>query len=379
MIHFDGEGALKKEDCTGCGACLNLCPVDAVSMRTDPEGFWYPAVDGQKCVRCARCRAVCPVLSGSAPSPDGGEEPCGKPARIYAAWSLDPDIRYHSTSGGIFSELALRILEDGGYVCGAVYDARHMVCHRVTDREEDLEKLRQSKYVQSDMGRVYGEIAEILAQGKKLLFCGTPCQCAGVSRYCTEKGADTGGLYLADFICRGSNSPKVYRKFLDEMESRYQAAVGRVWFKNKAYGWNRFSTRIEFADGGCYLEDRYHDVYIRGYIEANLFIRPSCASCGFKGFRRVSDLTLGDFWGVQLTSRQDADGGTSMVMVHTEKGERLWERIAGRVYREEKSLEEVVPGNSCFYHPVEQGVHREAFMRDLDSMPVIDNIARFLS
>lgn len=372
---------IKRERCTGCGACDNICPENAIAMRTDSEGFWYPDVDKALCVQCWKCRDVCPVLQADrGDSSERGIKNAGMGRRnIYAAWSKKPEIRYHSTSGGIFSELALDILRDGGYVSGAAYDACHMVRHQVTDKKEDLAKLRQSKYVQSDMGTVYKDIGNLLSQGEALLFCGTPCQCEGVLCYCKEKSIDTEGLYLIDFICRGSNSPKVYRKFLEELEVRYQSKTRRVWFKNKAHGWNCFSTRVDFENGTHYSEDRYHDVYIRGYIEENLYIRPSCSACRFKGFRRAADMTLADFWGVQLPGHmQESDGGTSMVMVHTEKGRELWESISPRLYWTKKELADVMAGNECFYHSVKEGRHREEFMEDLDKMPVIDNIKRFL-
>ncbi len=371
---------LSQKACTGCSACLNICSTQVVTMEADQEGFWYPAIDQNQCTGCGACEDVCPVIH--APQPNAVAQAVPKAETIpsiYAAWSLDQEIRYHSTSGGVFSELALSVLAEGGYVCGAIYDGHHMVKHAIIDHAQDLAKLRQSKYVQSDMNSIYKEIGNLLKQGEKLLFCGSPCQCAGVFHYCEKCGVNAENLYLVDFICRGSNSPKVYRKFLDELEAEQQSKVKKVWFKNKTYGWNRFSTKVEFENGEAYLEDRYHDAYIRGYIEENLFIRPSCAECQFKGFRRRSDLTLADFWGIQLKDdSQDSDGGTSMVIIHTEKGQALWDSVSSRVFSEAKTLEEAAMGNACLYNSALPGIHREQFMTDLDKMPVMDNIKRFL-
>lgn len=368
---------IEKEACTGCGACKNICPTNAISMETDQEGFWYPAINREVCVHCHKCVKICPAMRERALT---FEEEDKKQVKIYAAWSKNPEIRFGSTSGGVFSELALSVLESGGCVCGAVYDKSHMVNHMITNDKKDLDKLRQSKYIQSNTGYIYQEAGACLKQGRQVLFCGTPCQCEGLFCYCKEKKISIEKLYLVDFICRGSNSPKVYSKFLAEMKNMYQSDIKKVWFKNKTYGWNRFSTKIEFEDGEQYLEDRYHDSYIRGYIEENLFIRPSCANCKFKGFNRIADITLADFWGVQLEGQrqQESDGGTSMVMLHTEKGEALWNKIFSKVFQEEKKLEDIIPGNVCFYNSVQQGVHRDKFMQDLDKMPVIENIERFL-
>lgn len=365
---------IEKIKCTGCGACQNICPTAAIFMVTDQEGFWYPSIDEDKCSNCKRCTKVC--LATQNPISENRDE---SQTSIYAAWSMNKMTRFYSTSGGIFSELALVVLEKSGVVCGASYNGNHDVEHIFINNEDELKKLRQSKYVQSDMGDTYKKIVTQLCEDKQVLFCGTPCQCQEVFHYCEESGVDTSDLYLIDFICRGSNSPKVYRKFLEELEEKYQSKVSRVWFKNKTYGWNCFSTKIDFNNGTCYLEDRFHDTYIRGYIEENLYIRPSCSDCKFKGLKRIADITLADFWGVQLEDNiQETDGGTSMVMVHTEKGKRLWNSIKPKVFWKEKKLEDVIPGNDCFEHSVKPGVHREQFFSDLDNMSVIDNIERFL-
>ncbi len=366
---------IRKETCTGCGVCTNICPSKAISMEADAEGFLYSVINEDKCLQCGKCVVVCPVF-GNFSNFDSGV----KQREVYAAWSLNPEIQYQSTSGGIFTELALYVLEEGGYICGAVYDEQHMVRHLITDKKEDLERLRQSKYVQSGMADVYREAAEYLQQGKTLLFCGSPCQCAGMFFYCEECKMDTEKLYLVDFICRGANSPKVYRKYLKELEEKHHSRISRVWFKNKTYGWKHFCTKIEFENGEYYLQDRFHDAYVRAYIEENLFIRPSCGICRFKGMNRVADLTLADFWGVKpQQDRKGGDYGISMVMLHTAKGKKLWDSITSRIYKEEKNLQAVISGNVCFDNSIRHGMHREQFMKDLDKMPVIENIERFLS
>lgn len=368
---------VKNKECVGCSACQSICDKQAISMCIDKEGFWYPAISVERCIKCDKCLNVCPVHMMAE---SNYEEKKNHQVDIYAAWSLDHEIRYHSTSGGIFSELALKFLKNGGYVCGAVYDEKYMVKHFITNDIEDVKKLRQSKYVQSEMCEIYIEIEKLLQRNSSILFCGTPCQCTGVFNYCKVKNIRTSNLYMVDFICRGVNSPKVYKKFLGELENEYAANINRVWFKNKTFGWNRFSTKIEFDNGKSYLKDRYHDTYIRGYIEENLFIRPSCTVCRFKGFHRIADLTLADFWGVQLDKKyiQDSDGGTSMVMVHTEQGKQLWDSISANIFKIKKCIDDVTPGNICFESSVQHGVYRQEFMADLDKMPVVDNIERFL-
>ncbi|MDL2288688.1 Coenzyme F420 hydrogenase/dehydrogenase, beta subunit C-terminal domain [Oscillospiraceae bacterium OttesenSCG-928-F05] len=360
---------IDKSDCTGCWACYNQCPAECITMKEDAEGFKYPSVDAAVCVQCGGCVKSCPSINPVDVSQHRSEP------RVYAAWSLDEEIRQNSTSGGAFSEIAKLLLEGGGYVCGAEYDSNHQVRHCVINHVDQLNRLRQSKYVQSDTGMVFREIREHLDASKDVLFCGTPCQCAGLRKYLNR---DYSNLYSVDFICRGSNSPLVYRKFLHYLENAYHSKVTRVWFKNKAFGWNRFSTRIDFEDGGVYLRDRHSDTYIRGYIEANLYMRDSCGACKYKSLPRVSDITLGDFWGVKLSDDSlDTDKGTSVVMLNSPKGERLFDGAKRNLFFEEKTVEDVYKKNKCLFESPKLNRHKKTFFEDMDRLDLIENISQY--
>jgi coenzyme F420-reducing hydrogenase beta subunit len=328
--------ALDPEHCTGCGMCANVC--GKITMQPDDKGFLYPQVGGD-CSNCGDCRRRCPVLN----------KPChnsGEP-EVYAAWSLDIETRHNSTSGGIFTELALSVLKRGGFVAGAKYGERHTVEHCLIDRIEDISLLRQSKYVQSDTRGIFSRAGAALRTGKELLFCGTPCQCAAMKNFVD---GDNENLYLCDFICRGVNSPVVYLKYLQELEEQYGSPVKQVWFKNKTYGWNHFGTKVIFADGQEYFGGRDDDPFMYGYIKKNLnlYMRPSCYRCAFKGVRRISDITLGDFWGVKLkNSGEDQCSGVSVIMVHSRRGKRLFDALSGKVYAEPHSIDEVSASNAC--------------------------------
>lgn len=358
---------LEKEKCTGCYACYNACPKDCISMKRDMEGFVYPMIDKEQCVECGLCNKACPVISKVFVS-ENSDNP-----DIYAAWSMDEDIRLNSTSGGVFSELAIRFMKDGGYLCGARYNETHHIEHCIVNTREGLDKIRQSKYAQSDMGRVYRDVKKLLKDGEKVLFCGTPCECAGLINYI---GHRDNNLLIIDFICRGSNSPKVYEKFLDYLEEKYDSKIKKVWFKNKTYGWNRFATKVEFENGESYLEDRDNDIYIVGYIKHNLYMRPSCADCEYRTLPRVSDITLADFWGVKMSNEElDIEKGTSLVMVNSEKGRAEFERIKDNIYYEEKTLADTLEKNpSIFTSPV-MNPKRRYFFENLDKAP-FDKLAK---
>lgn len=363
---------LSKSRCTGCSACRQICPKEAIVMKEDKEGFWYPAIDSAKCVACGKCIGVCPVINAIPKNSDMEET-------AYAAWSLQPEIREHSTSGGVFSELALKMLQQDAKIYGAIYNSNFEVEHIGIDCKQDLHKLRQSKYVQSDLKNIFLEIEEDLKSDRRVLFCGAPCQCEALLHFLWEKKINCERLLLVDFICRGSNSPKVYRLFLEELKKEYQSPIKCVWFKNKTYGWNDFSTKVEFQNGKQYLKTRYEDEYIRGYIEKNLYIRPSCMQCEFKGIQRVADITLADFWGVSLGDKQnDTDRGTSLVIIHTSKGKKLFESISGNIFFEEKQVKDAISANPCIIKSAQEGEHRKQFMHDLDTMGFFANIRRFL-
>jgi len=344
--------------CTGCGACMCVCPSDSIAMDADAEGFLYPVVNATHCTDCQNCVAVCPVFVPLLLS-EYQSEPS-----VFAAWSLNAQTRYESTSGGIFTELALSVLRKKGSVAGARYTDSFLVEHTLIDDENKLSALRQSKYIQSEAKDIYKKIKTLLQNGIPVLFAGTPCQCAGLQRYLDTKYDK---LILCDFICRGVNSPVVFRAYLDELEKHYGAKVKQVWFKNKTYGWNNFGTKIIFENGREYFGGRDEDPFLYGYIKKglNLYMRPCCAKCEFKGISRPVDITLGDFWGVKLQKSTDStSGGVSVVMIHSQKGAALFGELQARVYCEQHEIDEVFPSNACITESVKQGSARETFWRE---------------
>lgn len=350
-----------KEICNGCAACYNICPIDAITMKSDFEGFEYPIIDDEKCINCSLCENVCPVINKYK------REMSFQKPKVFAAWSNDKEIRLNSTTGGIFSELAKLILNDGGIVVGAKYNDENEIEHYAIGNIQELYKLRQSKYVQSSIGFIYRKIKQNLASGKKVLFCGTPCHNAALSNFLNKKYDN---LILCDFICRGVNSPKVYRKYLDMLEKKYNSKIVTVHFKNKTFGWNRFSTKIEFNNSTYYIKDRYNDLFMVGYIEKNLYMRPSCHNCCYKGLPRVSDITLADFWGISNTRPNlDQDKGTSAVLLNTQKGLNLFQQFDKQVFKEECTIEEVISGNPYINLTPTKSTERSQFFNDLDRLP----------
>jgi len=336
---------------------MNRCPVNAIKMQYDAEGFLRPVVDASLCIECGQCVNVCPLDKGCKKDENNNEPLC------YAGWSKDENIRFESTSGGIFTHLAQCVLEQGGAVAGARYKADNLVEHVVIYDMAELSALRQSKYVQSEIGFVFREVERELKNEKPFLFVGTPCQCAGLRSYL---GRDYDNLILCDFICRGANSPMIYLAYLRELEARYGSKIKHVWFKNKTFGWNNFATKIIFENGEEYIADRETDPFMLGYIKSHLslYMRPSCYNCSFKGVSRPVDITLGDFWGIQPRAG-DTQNGVSAVIVHSEKGRRLMEDIAPKIYFEEHSVAEVIKNNPCILKSVSVNVENRKMMYNM--------------
>lgn len=294
--------------------------------------------------------------------------------KAYAAWTKDADLRFKSTSGGIFSELALFVVSEGGYVCGAEYAPNHRIAHRIVHDASGIERLRQSKYAQSDMLDNFAHIGELLQNDETVAFCGTPCQVAGLKMYL---GKEPSRLITIDFICRGVNSPRAYQRWLREIEEKTKCRAVNVWFKYKDRGWKASPkrTRVLFEDGHSEVFDQDTNAFMAGYLGPNLYIRKSCGACRFKGLPRESDITLADFWGAD--PRFDSDQGTSLVLVHTEKGKRLWESISGKIEAYAQDLSEIFAQNPMFDSSVEISPRSGRFLKSLDGRRFSDMVKKY--
>ena len=304
--------------CTGCTACASVCPHSCISMRADEEGFARPVVDEKRCVECGLCTKACPVLS----APDKNPIPLA-----FAAKNREETVRAMSTSGGVFTLLAEKVLAQGGVVIGAGYDADFKVEHQLVDSPEMLPRLRGAKYAQSDLRGIFPQVKTLLSQGQKVLFSGTPCQVSGLRAYL---GKDDPNLLLVDLVCHGVPSPAVWEKYLSWRSEQNGDGLrpATVNLRSKDTGWSTYSVDIRWPYGKSYTATNREDPYIRAFV-GDLCLRPSCYRCSCKGLTRCADFTLGDYWGVwdQAPSLND-NKGTSIVLVHSAKARALWEEIS---------------------------------------------------
>lgn len=304
--------ASKGKLCTGCGACYNVCPKDAIRMEPNPQGFLYPVIDENLCIHCKKCEQVCPKLGtdvSNAPEP-----------ACYAARAQD-DVRAISSSGGIFTLLARWVLAQGGIVCGAAMEADYHVHHICVSDEAGLERLRKSKYVQSDTEHVYREIAQYLKQGRTVLFTGCPCQVAAARKYFAKSDK----IYYVDILCHGTPSQQMWQDYIHENFDLDK--VKSIDFRNKKNGWRADQLFVEWKDGSANAIPWPESAYEEGF-QRNIALRDGCEDCEFAGHLRQGDLTIGDFWRVEQYDPQLNDRkGTSVILVNNEIGKKMLEAI----------------------------------------------------
>ena len=360
-----------KAMCCGCNACGDVCAHDAITFKTDIEGFWYPEVDKSKCNNCGLCEKVCPIINIDKLKKNDFEVP-----KCYAAIHKNLEVRFDSTSGGLFSAFAEKMYRDRGYVGGAIYDENFNVKQFISNDKKDLLALRSSKYTQSSCVGFFKQVKEILKSGEKVLVCGCPCQMAALRIFLRKPYEN---LIIADFVCRGINSPMIGTKFRESLERKEGSKV--IWqkAKNKELGWYLMAAKYIFANGKSLFIPSPLNGMTRGYLQTNAFCRPSCYSCKFKGMPRIADITLADCWGIEkFDPSMDDNVGTSLVLVNSEKGAALFEDIRQKIKCIEFPFEEAVLGNPSIMKSLSPSkVDREQFFKDAQYMNFEDLEAKY--
>lgn len=334
--------------CTGCTACESYCSIKSIGMVKDQYGFTFPQIDSNSCIECGMCERVCPVLN----SLKVDSQCCN----AYAAYALTSILRRESSSGGIFSVLAESILGSSGVVYGASYDEVGIVQHIRVDIPKDLQKLRGAKYSQSILEGCFLDIKTDLETGKNVLFSGMPCQVAGLKSFLRKEYVN---LFCVDFVCHGVPSPMVWEKYIQYRADADNDGVlpEHINLRCKESGWSRYSYSVDFqySNGKRYCRKNNEDPFMRLFVN-DYILRESCSDCHFKGTERVSDITLGDFWGIwDVAPEMDDNKGTSLVLTHSLKGENLLHSVADKIKLQNVTLDQAAYANPSM---VRSSVHK---------------------
>lgn len=353
---------LEKTKCCGCAACFSSCPHQAISMHFDNEGFEYPVINQKNCVDCGLCQKVCPVIQYDNKQV---QRDANNDTQIgYAARNKNYAQRLISSSGSIFPPIAEWILANNGIVVGAAYDEQFNVVHKIIDSTDSLGELQGSKYLQCKADNTtFKRIRDELKGGRLVLYAGMACQVEGLKAFLRK---EYDNLYTIDLICMGIPSPIVWQKYLKVFFA--DERIKNVNFKEKSVGWNSFcfyvkTNKRDFKERG--MENLYLQSMFRSWN-----MRPSCFTCPFKKERRFSDFTLADCWGAnRLVPTIDDNKGLSSVIVHSTKGQRLWQLLSGRIESIEISIDSIAAGNQNLIQNKPQTGNRQLFYETLERNP----------
>lgn len=355
-----------KSKCTGCSACANACPKNSIKMLPDELGFLYPNVDLNSCINCGLCEKTCPVLSNNNLD--------RKIQKAYAVRCKDLNIRMNSSSGGVFSLLGLKILDEEGVVYGAALNESLQVNHFAAKSLQELIPLRGSKIIQSSIGYVFQDVKNELLSGKKVLFTGTPCQIFGLHNYL---GKQYNNLITQDIICHGVCSPVLFEKYISYKKDKHGSGIRSIRFRDKNTGWRNYSVSICYDNGDSTVVPHGKDELMRAYLK-NYALRPACYSCCYKGMNRASDITLADFWGAEhFVSKFDDDKGISFVICRSDIGNSYIKSILNETDSEEVNYSDVVKYNMSAEVSSKQPTDNDLFCKSISSMPFNNLIETF--
>ncbi len=341
---------LKIENCTNCMACVNICPKQALDLKED-DLFYKIEINETKCINCGLCLRTCPI---------NNLNPNLNVIAAYGGWTTDKSIVKTSSSGGAFTVLADYILEKGGVVFGAAYSEDFRKVYISNTEETSIENIKRSKYVESIVGDSFQKVKYYLMCDRYVLFCGTPCQVAGLKKYL---GAEYEKLVTIDFACGGLASHMLYKSRLTYLEKRYNSKICNVNFRPGSYGWSRHAIKVEFENGKKYDLPAQFDPYTYSFLYIRSSIRDNCLDCKFRE-NHYSDFIIADFWKWKdCSSLHNDESGISLILINSFKAKHIFDDVKDNMYLEEIEIENAK--YNCYKSPVptkEYLAQREKFL-----------------
>lgn len=341
-----------KRDCSGCGACADVCPVGAISMQPDTEGFLYPVIDKTRCINCGKCDKVCGFI------PKQTKELEYALPKAFGIKHKDEETRRTSRSGAAFIAFSNHVLDQGGVIYGAAMQSDFSVRHIRAESKNTRDKMKGAKYVQSDITGIYPQVAEDLLAGKKVLFSGTPCQVSGLLAELNAKHISRESLICCDLVCHGVPSPSIWKDYVAHIEQKHGSSAVMADFRDKSFGWDSHCESFVLENGRKVVSRDYTDLFYD-----HIMMRPSCHNCHFANVNRVADLTLADFWGIEKNDTSFNDNkGVSLVLVSSEKGAALLDAVKDQLYWFECDIKNCL--QPTLVKPTVASGRRDAFWAD---------------
>lgn len=349
----------EKNNCCGCASCVQICPKQCINFNEDDQGFRYPLINQELCINCGLCKKVCPCLN---------IKESKQPIKVYAATNPDEGIRMESSSGGMFTILAEYVINKGGVVFGARFNENWEVIHSYTETKSGLKDFRGSKYVQSQIGETFKQAKLFLETKRLVLFSATPCQISGLKSFLRK---EYDNLITVEVVCHGVPSPKVWRDYLDYLQTDQTSKEGpfpesgknrpiitHISFRDKSLSWRKYKLTICGADNQKIIhENARNNLYMKAFLN-NLILRPICFNCPFKSGKSHSDFSMADFWSIkQYAPQLDDDKGMTLLYVHTQKALQILRTIEFHC----KELDSNKPLNTAFSNSTKEKYPRDKF------------------
>jgi len=356
---------LNKKDCTGCRACEQICPVKAISMKEDDEGFITP------CIKCGLCKKTCGQIDRFYNKNNLEER------KFLGVRPKEKEIAKNSTSGGIAYLISKMVIEENGIVFGSAYDENLMPYQKYVKDKKELQQLRGSKYVTSDTKKTFSQVKEFLEEGKKILYIGVPCQIGGLKKFLKK---DYENLYTIDIICHGVPSQKIFKKYLENEEKKLREKIISYTARSKSkVAWGMgYCAEIKTKNKIKYKKadfDPYYTAFLKGKVN-----RECCYECKYANLDRIGDITLGDLWGIEQFDYDFYDkNGVSLAIVNTIKGEKIFNKVKNLVEYRQYNEQQVTKFNGNLKHPTTRPQNREIIYKQLDEMSFEEYSKKYLA